>query len=198
METRLAGLPGTVEDGRYSAVEQEHLSSCDSCRGLARDAHALRGRITVAGRIADPGTTYWAGILPRVRARATPRSISDWLADTVGSARFVIQGAGLALFVLFLLVVNVTDPPAPGAIISMESLSESDLQELRYSEKYTGLLDHPTQTGGRSYTSVADFLIELLAEDGGLDLYASVDPTAMLREVDEDQFGEIVDILKTN
>ncbi len=197
MRNRLAGLPGEFRDEDMSPPEREHLESCVPCREFAVNERSVRDRIAVAGRVAPPGDSYWATIVPRVRKRTTRRLPSDRLAEWFASTRYVVQGAGLAVIVLFLLTVDVTDPPVSGSSVTMASLSESELLALRSSVRYTGLLDHSSDPAAANGSTIVDFLAELMATDEGSGLYASVDPAAVLGAVDDASLGEIVDLLNS-
>jgi hypothetical protein len=197
MKSRLTGLPGGFREEEFHDSERAHLESCPECRDLASHEQVLRARIAEAGRVAPPGSPYWGTILPRVRTRAARRLTPDAVAGWFGPSRFVVQGAGLTLLVLFLLMVNVTAPPAPGPLVAMASLSETELQDLRSSVRYTGLLDHSVDPAGGNGSTIVEFLAELFADDEGGELTASVNPLVVLGEVDDASFGEIVDILNS-
>jgi hypothetical protein len=197
MRNLLTGLPGEFREEELSPAGREHLKSCSRCRQVFLNEHSLRERINAAGRMAPPGEPYWGTILPRVRERTTRRRFGDRLTELFGSARFVMQGAGLAAMVLFLLTVNITDPHVPAPAVTIASLSETELLDLRSSVRYTGLLDHSTERGEENVSTLTDFLAELLAVDEGADLYASVDPELVLDDVDDASLGEIVNILSS-
>jgi len=197
MRNRLTGLPGGFRDEDLPPREREHLEFCVSCREFAVNERSVRDRIAAAGRVSSPGDSYWATILPRVRKRTTRRLPSDRLAEWFASTRYVVQGAGLAAVVLFLLTVNVTKPPVRGSSVTMASLSESELLDLRSSVRYTGLLDHSSDPSAGNGSTIVDFLAELLATDEGSGLFASVDPAAVLGAVDDASLGEIVDLLNS-
>jgi hypothetical protein len=197
IHSRLTGLPGGAGVADLSAAEREHLDSCGSCRALADGEFSLRARINDAARVAPPDDAYWATILPRVRVRASRRSVSDRAGEWLASGRFVIQGAAVALVVLFFLSVDPADPSRTDPNLTIAALSDSELRDLGLSEKYTGLLDHQTESFSGRTSTLTDFLAELFADNDDAVLYASVDPVALLGEVDEQHFGEIVDILSS-
>jgi len=191
----LSGLPGEFRAEDIPPAAMEHMKSCVRCRDYALKERSLRERISVAGRVVPPGESYWGTILPRVRERTARRLLAETLTEWFGSARFLMQGAGLATIVIFLLTVNVTTPPAPGSALTMASLTETELLDLSSSVRYTGLLDHSSENGEENVSTLSDFLAELLAVDEGADLYASVDPGLVLDDVDDASLGEIVDML---
>jgi len=193
----LTGLPGEFREEEIPPLVREHLESCIHCGEYARNELSLRERINVAGRVASPGESYWGTILPRVRERTTRRPFPDALTEWFGSARFVMQGAGLAAIAMFLLTVNITSPPVPGSTLTIASLTETELLDLNSSVRYTGLLDHSSESGTENVSTLSDFLAELLAVDEGADLFASVDPELVLDEVDDASMGEIVDLMKS-
>jgi len=198
MMARLDGIPGDPGDRAFTPAESEHLASCRDCRGEAQRREELGRRISAAGRVTAPDGAYWGTILPRVHARISRRAAADRIVEFFGPGRVLAQAAGLAAAVIFLLAVRVTDPNPPVRGLSIAALSDSELLDLRTSATYTGLLDHSTDPGTGVTSTVADFLAELAAGDDGVELYAAVDPVALLGEVDDDSFGRIVDIMTSD
>jgi len=196
MRERLGGLPGQAPETEYSPSEREHLEHCDGCRDIARREQLLRRRIAEAGRLPEPDDAYWRGVLPRVMTDLTDRTLSDWVTGRVRSADIAVPVVGMAVVALFLMLVNVTDPPVPAPEQVIATLSGPELLELHSSEKYTGLLDVTGESMTTTYAPVTDFLAELFTQGGG-ELYASVDPVELLRDVDDTRFAEIVNILNS-
>jgi len=197
MKNRLTGLPGASRGEELSAGEREHLASCPGCRDLALHEQSLRMRIADAGRVVAPGDSYWSSILPKVKARTTRRLPSDRFTEWFGSARFVIQGAGLAVILILALTINITGPPVPEPTLTMAYLSETELLDLSISVRYTGLLDHASDSDGIKSSTIVDLIEELIAGTDDAELYASIDPIVVLGEVNDSGFGEIVDLLNS-
>jgi hypothetical protein len=194
IEEKLLSLTAADATPVFSPGERDHLRNCPACRKLEAEMTGAFGRIARAGVQKSPDPAYWSSIVPRFRENVSRRGDMPWWSVSAPVVRALMPAAAVIVVAVLLSRVSFTPPPAGTGAEYLATLSDSELYELRQSGKYTGLLE-PVETNVGSETPVADFIADLLSESGASDLYAMVEPEEVLRQVDDEQFAEIVTLM---
>ena len=195
IDERLLQLTAPDHIPEFSAEEREHIGTCARCRELVAETTGSYSRIARSSTEHRPDPTYWTSILPRIRERSGRSESRVAWPVTPGTARAFMPAAAVIVFAILLSVIAVEPPVDVTAGEILATLSDAELYELRQSGKYTGLLE-PAETNGEEETSLADFIADLLSENGQERIYALVDPEEVLHQVDDAQFTEIVSNLE--
>lgn len=208
IEERL--LESTAADPRpaFDAAELDHLGTCPRCRAREAEASAVFARLArAASSVAPPDPGYWASVVPRLRRRigAEPRGVPRPGNPLV--VRTLMPAAAAAVLAIALLVAINRTPESAGTVDSdaivpgpvgpeaLASLSDAELQEFRLAGATTGLLESAETSTAADWT-IADFLSDLISEDGDSVIYAVAEPEKLLAQLDDAGFAEIVSILE--
>jgi hypothetical protein len=207
IDERLLGVTAAEPEPAFDAAELEHLRECPRCRERAAEASAAFARLTrAASSEAPPGPAYWASIVPRLRRRigVEPRDISQRLGNPV-IVKWMVPAAAAVVIAIVAVVSLVRMPERAGAdsagpgtpdkATTLASLSDAELHELRLSGATSGILETAETIGAADWT-IADFLSDLVSEEGDSVLYAVAEPEDLLTRVDDAEFAEIVSILE--
>jgi hypothetical protein len=103
--------------------------------------------------------------------------------------------AAAAVVLAIVIVVAAVRTPDGVGTASLASLSDAELHELRLAGTNNGLLE-AAETNGDAEWTIADFIADLVSEDGDTALYAVVEPEELLPHVDDAEFAEIVSLLE--
>jgi hypothetical protein len=199
IDDRLLSMTSADREPAFDGEEREHIRACARCRERTSEAVAMFARLAAASgpqgsRPDAPGPAYWTSIVPRLRQRleAGPRGAYRWWEPAIRTA---LMPAAAAVVLAVFLVISAVRAPVTGPTVALSSLSESELHDLGLAGSTTGLLEIAETTGASEWT-VADFISDLVSEEGDTVLYAVADPEEILPHVDEEQFTEIVALLE--
>jgi hypothetical protein len=195
IDERLLGVTAADPQPAFDAGERDHLRECPRCREREAEAVAAFARIArAASAEAPPGPEYWGSIVPRLRLQLDPEP--RWIPRSWDAAiRSALMPAAAAVVLAILIVVAAVRTPDGAGTASLASLSDAELHELRLAGTSTGLLEAAEMNGEGEWT-IADFIADLVSEDGTTALYAVVEPEELLPHVDDAEFAEIVSLLE--
>jgi hypothetical protein len=195
IDQRLLGMTGADPQPAFDAGERDHIRECPRCREREAEAVDAFARIArSASADAPPGPEYWGSVVPRLRRRldSEPR----WIPRSWDAAiRTALMPAAAAVVLAIVIVVAAVRTPDGVGTASLASLSDAELHELRLAGTNNGLLE-AAETNGDAEWTIADFIADLVSEDGDTALYAVVEPEELLPHVDDAEFAEIVSLLE--
>jgi anti-sigma factor RsiW len=194
IDERLLGMTAGAPLPAFDAEEESHLDACARCRERVLSARAVFAALGDAPREVPPGPAYWASTVPRLRRRIDASAEGGFLRLTP-ALRNALLPAAAGLVVAIVLATSVLLVPRPGMLETLATLSDSEIHELRLSGARTGLLE-TTEAGVAVDWTIADFISDLISEQGDTLLYAMADPEEVVARLDDESFAEVVSMLE--
>ena len=194
IDERLLSMSPGAPAPSFDAGEMDHLRSCPRCTERAEAVVAVFAAMAAAQAEPRPGPGYWGSVLPRVRRELDARREGPGF--RMGPAlRNALMPAAAAVALAILAALAVVRAPVAGGRENLAGLSEAELHELRLSGASTGLLQSTEMNRGSEWT-VADFISDLLSEQGDTVLSTVADPEELVTHLDDERFAEVVSLLE--
>ena len=192
-------LPDFVRGAIAAELAEEvsvHLAECPACRTEAADLKDLFTGLEGRQPLAQPSSTYWATVLPRVNEVVQSHdvvSMPEWV------QRVAAPLAGAVVVAMFCLkVIPLSTAGSSGDLqASIQQFKTEELQEVAQEQVIAGLVE-PVSEDAAALTSESDteILRDLLADGSDHTVLTDLDHETLLQSLDDLGASDLVSILE--